>query len=349
MYLKVRNHCHVGRKPRRLDCPECGETLKGKKCLAEHFQSVHSASLYKCSTCSKTFKKRKNYANHLKIHEKGAGFECVYCSRLFRFKSYLRRHIKRAHQALTSIEVFEVGSERHHEDNLTNADDADIQLFINWNEILPKSKCTSAWEFSVTFPSSDRKNNCSYETFYNSLGFQSREEWDEWIEISRCLQLPVTADGSCDSFEVAIVKDGKGHEEILIAGSCSEAPLFKSTDFVNSSCESIQLDKLLEELALDEPCPSQNKTPITDKKRKLICCPHCNEAGFKDNWFLQRHIQRMHLVPVKCDICQTTFIDKYWYIDHAKNCFFVCPHDGCPFHVRKSSRLETHLREKHKE
>lgn len=118
MYLKVRNHWHIGRKPRRLDCPECGETLKGKKCLAEHFQSVHSASLYKCSTCSKTFKKRKNYANHLKIHEKGAGFECVYCSRLFRFKSYLRRHIKRAHQALTSIEVFEVGSERHHEDNL---------------------------------------------------------------------------------------------------------------------------------------------------------------------------------------------------------------------------------------
>ena len=122
-----------------------------------------------------------------------------------------------AHQALTSVEVFEVGIERHHEDILTNADDADIQLFVNWNEILLRSKSTSAREFSVTFPSSGRKNNCSYETFYNSLGFQSREEWDEWIEISRCLQLPVTADGSCDSFEVAIVKNGKGHEGIIIA------------------------------------------------------------------------------------------------------------------------------------
>ena len=333
----------LGRKPRRLDCSECGATLKGKKNLNQHFQSVHSVPVYTCSTCAKSFKKRKNYMNHLKIHEDGAGFTCVYCDRKFKFKSYMMRHIKRAHNAKITGDVTENLIESN--DNVRNSTKDDVRLFISWRESKHRDQITSAYEFAVSFPAVEKKNNCSYETFFNTLGFQSREEWDEWIEISRCLKIPVTADGSPNSFEVAVCKNGEGYEEILIAGNCTEPPLIKPQDILITTDQSEQLDILLSELALDESETDGAVKTKSVKKTTLICCPHCNEAGFRDNWFLNRHIKRMHLVPVKCDICETVFIDKYWYFIHAPNCFFVCPIEGCnQFHNKKWSRLQTHLK-----
>ena len=85
------------------------------------------------------------------------------------------------------------------------------------------------------------------------------------------------------------------------------------------------------------------------QKSGLVKCPHCEEDSFKDAWFLQRHIMRMHLVPIKCEICQTVFIDKYRYGDHSKHCFYFCPKEGCCFQDKRKSRLEGHLRKHDRE
>ena len=65
------------------------------------------------------------------------------------------------------------------------------------------------------------------------------------------------------------------------------------------------------------------------KKSRVIRCPYCDEAGFQGGWFLKRHVDRMHLVPIKCEICETVFVDKYWYLKHSKDCYCFCSVEGC--------------------
>lgn len=89
--------------------------------------------------------------------------------------------------------------------------------------------------------------------------------------------------------------------------------------------------------------------PGDRKKPTVVNCPHCEDSGFKDTWFLKRNIERMHLVPIKCEIGIIVFIDKYCYINHSKNCFYFCPREGCTFHDKRKSRLDGHVRRHERE
>ena len=74
---------------------------------------------------------------------------------------------------------------------------------------------------------------------------------------------------------------------------------------------------------MDEPTPEENPDEDgtddaqqleTKKSPAMFSCPLCDEIGYKDAWFLRRHIQRMHQVPIRCEICSAVFIDKYCYM-----------------------------------
>ena len=78
--------------------------------------------------------------------------------------------------------------------------------------------------------------------------------------------------------------------------------------------------------------------------RSDLVCNYCGLEGFKDGWYLRRHISLLHVGSVKCEICEVLFIDKYNYIKHVKTCFFWCDHPGCSFHEKRRSRVESHKR-----
>ena len=77
---------------------------------------------------------------------------------------------------------------------------------------------------------------------------------------------------------------------------------------------------------------------------RLIECQHCGATGFKDRWFLRRHISQMHVGSVQCDICDNVFIDKYRYLQHSGTCFYWCDRAGCNYHEKRKSRVESHKR-----
>ena len=76
----------------------------------------------------------------------------------------------------------------------------------------------------------------------------------------------------------------------------------------------------------------------------LIQCNQCGSSGFRNMWFLRRHISLMHAGGVQCDICGHVFIDKYHYIQHSKTCYFWCSKVGCYFHEKRRSRIDSHER-----
>ena len=73
-----------------------------------------------------------------------------------------------------------------------------------------------------------------------------------------------------------------------------------------------------------------------------IDCDWCSASGFRNRWFLRRHLNQMHAESVKCNICGNIFLDKYHYLQHSKNCYYWCSRAGCGFHERRKSRVESH-------
>ena len=77
---------------------------------------------------------------------------------------------------------------------------------------------------------------------------------------------------------------------------------------------------------------------------KSVKCSECGATGFKDGWYLKRHISQMHVGSVKCNICEIVFLDKFHYLQHSKTCFFWCKKAGCSFHDKRKARIESHER-----
>ena len=343
----------AGRKAKKISCLECGAVCDGKKGIKKHFKVSHLnlISSYVCSKCFKTFKSRKNYANHLKIHDARTAVKYPHCPKTFLFDSYKRRHIKRSQRnALKNPGHISAETAARNDDLET-----EINLEIEVNLVEAKVGQEHSWQMNVTFPASDIANRCSYGSFFNTLGLYSKEEWDDWVQISHYLSIPLSAEGLRDDFEIAFSKDGNGKEEIICVGSSSLQALFGGGEdddgatvphIVEPSAVAVisQSDDAVDDI-LGEGASDQDAM----QKSGLVKCPHCEEEGFKDAWFLQRHIRRMHLVPIKCEICQTVFIDKYRYGDHSKHCFYFCPKEGCSFQDKRKSRLAGHLRKHDRE
>ena len=104
-----------------------------------------------------------------------------------------------------------------------------------------------------------------------------------------------------------------------------------------------------EQVQVDSPINlvDEEGTAAVKSKSQIITCNHCGSSGFKDLWFLRRHISQMHLSSIKCDICDNVFIDKFQYLQHAKTCYFWC--DQCSFHDKRKSRMEGHQRKHDRE
>ena len=73
-----------------------------------------------------------------------------------------------------------------------------------------------------------------------------------------------------------------------------------------------------------------------------VNCKVCDAVGFRNNWFLRRHMEQMHSQAIKCEICKVEFVDKFSYRKHASGCFFWCPNVGCPFHEKRLARVLSH-------
>ena len=369
----------TGRRPKRISCPDCGAFCEGKKGLKKHYKVSHVITSYNCSKCVKTFKNRKNYVRHLKIHDDRTAVKCPFCPRTFLNESYMRRHMKRVHQnamkpkANTSVR--------------DNVDEDDVGTEVNFEiEVqLEEAKIGQehSWQLNVSFPASDKARSCSYGSFFNTLGFYSKQDWNDWVKISQILSLPLSAGGHRDDFELAWNKDGNGKEEIICVGTSSIPTLFeeeereddarkgdtaesidvsgavyeiddgvdesKNGDCVDERKDENDVEESKEDNGVDDTLDDDGAGLEDSKEPLLVICPHCKEGGFKDAWFLKRHIQRMHLVPIKCEICQTVFIDKYRYANHSKQCLYTCPREGCTFQEKRKSRLEGHMRKHERE
>ena len=79
-----------------------------------------------------------------------------------------------------------------------------------------------------------------------------------------------------------------------------------------------------------------------DSPQSSIDCSRCTASGFRNRWFLRRHMDQMHAESVKCNICGNIFLDKYHYLQHSRNCYYWCSRAGCDFHERRRSRVESH-------
>ena len=395
----------LGRRSKKIKCDECGEEFKGKKNLMKHILKNHSLPSYQCSVCRKRFKSRVNYKKHLMIHNHLKSVNCPHCPKTFSFESYKKRHIKRVHEKNLKIpqNVKDKNGEK------------EIAVIINQDEEFHGGNFF--WKFGASFPNTEKFRSCSYQQFFSSLGLNSKEEWEDWLLVSKMLNLSIKADGSNDGFEVAVTKQGNGDETVVCAGSqiLIAGKIFTMEDFVKEivcelagtavdlACGSVDqpnevlsldedvgkygvagkvecdgsIEKLLRDLHFQEKCPTvtaelsnvivepatdddpydvndgvgdptvaSTKTSSRDDENvaRLIVCHHCEASGFKDGWFLRRHISQMHVGSVQCDICDNVFIDKHRYLQHSRTCYYWCDKDGCNYHEKRKSRVDSHKR-----
>ena len=415
--LLARSHAHacgvkkkLGRRSKKIKCDECGEDFKGKSNLKKHIMNYHTLPSYQCSVCMKKFKSRVNYKKHLMIHNHLKSVNCPHCPKTFSFESYKKRHIKRVHEK--NLKVPQNENDKNGEKTIT--------VTINQDEEFHGGNFF--WKFEASFPNTEAFRSCSYQQFFSSLGLNSKEEWEDWLLVSKMLNLSIKADGSNDGFEVAVTKQGNGDEMVVCAGSqiLIAGKIFTMEDFVKEivcelagtavdlACGSVDqpnevlsldedvgkygvagkvecdgsIEKLLRDLHFQEKCPTvtaelsnvivepatdddpydvnggvgdptvaSNKTSSRDDENvaRLIVCHHCGASGFKDGWFLRRHISQMHVGSVQCDICENVFIDKHRYLQHSRTCYYWCDKDGCNYHEKRKSRVDSHKRRHERE
>ena len=381
-----------GRQAKNLDCAECGETFKGKAALVQHTRQNHHLPSYRCSTCGKKFTKRTYYMRHLQMHETPLFFSCTYCPKKFRFKSYKERHIRKVHQkVLNRSEMAEVGAGGEEvmavtASNKKDANDDEMVVSVHTEEKLYGENLY--WKYEAKIPEPDRVRSASGVSFYNSLGFSSKDEWDEWMMVSEMLKLPYSADGSDEGFEFAITKEENGDETIVCVGSrintktvdeqvkslvleLADLAVYVSSkeNEENDISEKVVKETVSEEGVIEhslrsfaryelttattdtveESRPEVESPPAgpsgTEPAQKSVQCGLCGQGGFRNSWFLRRHLQRMHVGSITCNICDIVFMDKYHYLQHSSSCFYWCSRPGCSFHTKKKTRLESHDRD----
>ena len=108
----------------------------------------------------------------------------------------------------------------------------------------------------------------------------------------------------------------------------------------------------VEEVEVEEHSEKSNddSAPTNNLMNKaLLNCEDCGASGFRNRWFLRRHIAQMHIGSIKCEICSNVFIDKFHFLNHSKTCFYWCDWSGCNFHEKRKSRMVGHKKKHERE
>ena len=79
---------------RKVNCTQCGLTLRDSSCLKLHIRNVHTDDVpsYNCEQCGKGFKIVQNLRRHQFSHVDQRPFECDGCKMKFKHPSDLKRH-----------------------------------------------------------------------------------------------------------------------------------------------------------------------------------------------------------------------------------------------------------------
>ena len=390
----------LGRRSKKHVCPECGKAFLGKLKLREHNQMCHVLPKYQCSICMKQFGLRGNYKKHLKIHDQLVSFCCPYCPKTFTFEAYKNRHVKRVHVRKLEDSEADIG-----EDNVQTVSELETRQIGDMDELLleinqKEVECNGGrllWEFGVSFSNTVKTSTSSYESFVNSLGVNSTEEWDDWILFSKLMDMSVRADGSDEGFEFAVTKHGDGAESVVFVGntvSSAEAFIYdiisnvvasavslstlgyvqseggdgdkeaiedsvgktleKPRSFLLPQCLTEKQHEMLDQIDKEmfdktEAEVSMRQLGKVKKSKEDLRCEYCNTTGFRNQWFLDRHVSLMHVGSIRCKICETVFVDKFSYMQHSKTCYYWCGKEGCGYHEKRKSRVDSHRRQHEKE
>ena len=98
-HLKSHNLTHSKDSPelaeliekRKVDCSECGKTLRDKQCLKSHMKHIHSDEKpYSCDQCDMCFKMASNLTVHKLTHS--GRYSCGGCESKFYSKLQLKEH-----------------------------------------------------------------------------------------------------------------------------------------------------------------------------------------------------------------------------------------------------------------
>ena len=86
---------------RTVDCGFCEKTLKTKRNLELHMQSVHGTmeKSHHCHICNAKFRVASLLKKHIEtVHEKSRLFQCPYCKTVLSSKDRFKLHSKRLHK-----------------------------------------------------------------------------------------------------------------------------------------------------------------------------------------------------------------------------------------------------------
>ena len=356
---------------KNIPCLDCDERFGSKRSLRRHFKECHDVASYTCFHCQKKIKSRVNFQKHLKLHRELTPIKCQYCDKSFSFKSYLNRHVLRVHKNKNEEEIQLCVEQKEVKsgENFT----WEYQVFV------PSTKNTensyrADWVETMRSPAvhSDGGEGFEVAAYVNSNG----DEKIVCVGSDRATETNVAAkdkDGEGILEEVLAWKmDGvdkilngtleEDKFDELVELALTDEELMKklievTIDATAEALSSVTVD-CREEVELDKSnnleAPGETGEGSQDNCSEvehgsvgsnLLKCQYCDAGGFQNAWFLNRHVDRMHLVPIKCEICEVTFVDKYWYVKHSKDCYYFCTVEGCGFFNKKKSRLDGHMRQ----
>ena len=311
----------VGRHCKRISCSECGEVFSGKANLIKHTSELHTMPSYQCSVCLKKFKYRIYYQRHLKIHDVVTAVVCPFCPKTFAFESYKVRHIKRVHQNKLKSAQNDVPQ--------MDGDDC-VVIEVNQEEKIQGD--SFFWQYEATFPNTDKSKSSSYQSFYNSLGLQSQQDWDDWILASEVLKLPFAVDGAKDQVEIAVSKNGNGDERIICIGSrlrVNEEFVMKMLLEIVDSAVDRSENQNDEGMKDDWSSKETNTNGINEEIEKLLIDRSVPVVNFESDSAAKAPVDSVAKAPddaadraparkssqsVKCNLCGTSGFRSVWFL-----------------------------------
>ena len=278
----------VMKNDNEFHCKDCPIFVTSIRLLARtHAQSFSSKKKkagrkpkkISCAECGAACEGRKGLANHFKVSHIISSYNCAQCPKTFKCRKNFANRLK--------IHDETVGVKCPHCPKILKYDS------------YKRRHVQRVHKAALNPPSVS--GDVVVEL---NLNVRSKEDWNDWFHMSGIPNLPVSSTGLVDEVELAVA-------EVTVAGHENEMVETQDNDVYDEVLVEIEGSAVEPDIVSEELLPQQQgiesaKDDEVDaggsQKPSLLSCPHCDQSGFKDNWFLGRHIQRMHHVPIKCEI-----------------------------------------------